>query len=435
MTAALARVASRRRPATDAWRAAVAQVRTHRLANGMQLVVWPDHNIPHVALQNWVRVGSRNERRGRTGLAHFFEHMMFNGTRRRARGEFDRLLESRGGSNNAYTSQDVTVYQDWVPRSALELVFDLESDRLTHLAFEPAVIENERRIVQSERHLRIDDNNAAVLEEQVQATAFRRHPYRTPTIGWPEDIAAWTRLDLQRFYRRFYAPNNCTLILVGDVEFGEALALARRTFGRIRRGRALPPLAAREPAQHVERRVAIERPGQNPILLVAWHAIRATDPRAPALNLLQTVLAGGDASRLHRALVERQRLAVTIGAGWAESFDPNLFVVQATLPEGGSPDALLGALDAQLQRLLRDGISARELRRAKNLAAAEFWRAASSIDGKARLLGECAVIQGDHRRLFGAPEICQRVAPQELLQVARAIFQPARRTVGMLKPR
>ena len=195
-----------------------AAIQTRTLANGMQVIVWPDHHIPSVALFNWVRVGSRNEGSGTTGLAHFFEHMMFNGTAHRSQGEFNRLLEASGGSNNAFTSQDVTVYQDWFPRSTLELVFELESDRLANLAFVPKVVEKEREVVYSERRLRVEDSNPAFLDEQVQATAFIAHPYRIPTIGWPSDINAWTLGDLQNFYHTWYAPNNCTLVLVGDVE-------------------------------------------------------------------------------------------------------------------------------------------------------------------------------------------------------------------------
>src|SRR5215467_2673587 len=155
-------------------------VRAMTLANGMKVIVWPVQNIPSVALYNWVRAGSRNEAPGITGLAHFFEHMMFNGTTRREPGEFDRLMEARGGANNAFTSDDVTVYQDWFPRNALELVFDLEADRISNLALAPAVIESERGVVWSERRLRVDDNNQGMLSEQVQATAFVSHPYRFP---------------------------------------------------------------------------------------------------------------------------------------------------------------------------------------------------------------------------------------------------------------
>jgi zinc protease len=413
---------------------AVAHVRTMRLANGLEVVVWPDHNIPNVALHNWVRVGSRNEGTGRTGLAHFFEHMMFNGTSHRAQGEFDRLMESQGGSNNAYTSQDVTVYQDWFPRSALELVFELESDRIANLAFDTEVVENERKVVYSERRLRVEDSNAALLDEQVQATAFRVHPYRIPTIGWPADIQSWTMADLTHFYRTYYAPNNCTLILVGDLEADEAFKLAQQCFGAIPRGEAPPPVQTLEPEQQGERRVVLERPGQNPLLQIAYHAISAADPREPALNILQTILVGGDASRLHRSLVEEQRLAVAIGGGWSEGFDPNVFILQATLAEGGELEALQTALDAQLAGLLTGGVTDAELRRAKNMVAADFWRGVSTIDGKARLLGEYAVMHGDHRLLFSAPETYERITREQVQQVARAVFDPERRTVGMLRP-
>ena len=410
-------------------------VHSAALGNGLQVIVWPDHNIPNVALYNWVHVGSRNEGAGTTGLAHFFEHMMFNGTARHPQGDFDRLMEARGGSNNAYTSQDVTVYQDWFPSSALELVLELEGDRLANLELVPAVVENERKVVYSERRLRVDDSNAASLEEQVQALAFLAHPYRIPTIGWPSDILSWTMADLRTFYQTHYAPNNCTLVLVGDVQPQQALTLAQRYFGAMPVGPAPPPVRTREPQQQGERRLLLPRPGHNPLVQYAYHAIAACDAREPALNLLQTILVGGDASRLHRALVEEQRLAVSIGGGWPQGFDANLFHLQATLPEGKSPEKFEAALDTQLERLVQDGVDEIELRRAKNIAAADFWRGVSTIDGKARLLGEYAVMHGDHRRLFDAPEAYDSVTRADVLAIARAVFDPARRTVGVLRPR
>lgn len=204
------------------------EVRSATLANGMQIIVWPDHDIPNVALYNWVHVGSRNEAPGITGLAHFFEHMMFNGTSTRAQGEFDQVLEANGARNNAFTSDDVTVYQDWFPRSALETVFQLEADRLQNLAFDPKVVESERDVVYSERRLRVDDSHQGRLQEQVQATAFLAHPYGIPTIGWPSDIRSWTIDDLKKFFSTYYAPNNCTLVLVGDVEPDQVIALAQK---------------------------------------------------------------------------------------------------------------------------------------------------------------------------------------------------------------
>ena len=422
------------RPPAMSFAATGAAIQTRTLANGMQIIVWPDHNIPSAVLFNWVRVGSRNEGTGTTGLAHFFEHMMFNGTSRRAQGEFDRLLEASGGSNNAFTSQDVTVYQDWFPRSALDLVFDLESDRLANLAFVPKVVESEREVVYSERRLRVEDSNPAFLDEQVQATAFLAHPYRIPTIGWPSDIKGWTLGDLQHFYHSWYAPNNCTLVLVGDVDPEQVFALAEKYYGPIPRGPATQPVRTVEPEQKGVRRLAIERSGQNPLLQVAWRAISADDPRAPALNLLQTILTQGDASRLHRLLVEERKLAVEVGSGWSEGFDPNTYSVYATLAEGASTEELEQALNTELAHLVETGVTPAELTRAKNQVAAAFWRGVSTLDGKARLLGEYAVLHGDFKKLFGAPDAYQSVTAAQVLAVARDVFKPQQRTVGVLLP-
>ncbi|HUB79013.1 MAG TPA: pitrilysin family protein, partial [Bryobacteraceae bacterium] len=279
-------------------------IQTQTLANGMKVIVQEDHNIPNVAMYFFFKVGSRNEHPGATGVSHFFEHMMFNGTSRHPPGQFDRLMEARGGANNAFTSDDVTVYQDWFPASALELVLDLESDRVAHLAFTPEVIESERGVVASERRLRVEDNSHGLLAEQVQATAFVAHPYRFPTIGWPSDIQSWRLQDLQAFYRTYYAPNNLTLALAGDVDVDQALALVRRFFEPIPEQAPVPPVRAVEPEQLCERRVLIRRKAQTPLLQCAYKAPPAADPRGPAVNLLLCALVEGDASRLHRALVE-----------------------------------------------------------------------------------------------------------------------------------
>ena len=430
---ALAGAAARGKPVSFA--AAAQAIQTRTLDNGMQIIVWPDHSIPSVALFNWVHVGSRNEGNGTTGLAHFFEHMMFNGTSRRAQGEFDRLLEASGGSNNAYTSQDVTVYQDWFPRSSLDLVLELESDRLAHLAFDPKVVEKEREVVYSERRLRVEDSSPAFLDEQVQATAFLAHPYRIPTIGWPSDIKAWTLADLQNFYRTWYTPNNCTLVLVGDVEPEQVFALAEKYYGPIARGPATQPVRTVEPEQTGERRLVIERNGANPLVQVAWHAISADDPRAPALNILQTILTEGDSSRLHRALVEEHKLAVDVGSGWSEGFDANIYSVFATLAEGASTADFEKALYEEFAQLLAKGVTPAELARAKNQVAASFWRGVSTLDGKARLLGEYAVLHSDYRKLFAAPAAYDSVTAEQVLAVARDVFKPQQRTVGVLLPR
>jgi zinc protease len=404
------------------------------LANGMQVIVWPVHHIPNIALNLWVRAGSRNERPGITGLAHFFEHMMFNGTQTRAPGDFDRLMEAQGGANNAFTSDDVTVYEDWFPSSALDMVLELEADRVAHLAFVPEMIESERGVVASERRLRVEDNNHGLLAERVQAEAFTTHPYRFPTIGWPQDIRAWRLEDLQAFYRTYYAPNNLTLTLAGDLDPDTALRLAQRHFEPIAAQAPPAPVNQCEPPQLGERRVVVRRKVQTPLLQCAYKAPAATDDRASAVHLLMSVLMEGNASRLHRALVEEQRLAIEVGGHWQEGFDPGLLWLSLTLPQSTDPHQALVALDAELGRLIDSGVTPAELERARNLAIVGFWKRLATIDGKAHLLGEFAVFHDRWSDLFAEPQRLAAVTPQQVQAVAADILTAQRRTVGMLVP-
>lgn len=409
-------------------------VRAVTLANGMKVIVWPAHGIPNVALYNWVRAGSRNEAPGITGLAHFFEHMMFNGTSRRQPGELDRLMEAQGGSNNAFTSDDVTVYQDWFPSPALELVLDLESDRVGHLAFLPHVIESERGVVYSERRLRVEDNNQGLLGEQVQAMAFMAHPYRFPTIGWPCDIQSWEMSDLQSFYRTYYAPNNLTLVLAGDVVPEQVFALARKYFEPLPRQAPPAPIRTREPEQLGERRVVVHRKAQTPLLQCAYKAPAACDPSGPAVNLLLSILVDGDASRLHRRLVEEENVALEVGGHWQEGFDPGLLWLYLTLPEGAEPSSAERVLDAELAELVQHGVTDAELRRAKCMTEVSFWKRLATIDGKAHLLGEYEVFHGDWAKLFEAPARYASVTREEVQALAGQILDRRKRTVGVLCP-
>jgi zinc protease len=385
-----------------------------------------------VALYNWVRVGSRNEVPGITGLAHFFEHMMFNGTSKRAPGEFDRIMEAQGGSNNAFTSDDVTVYQDWIPRSALDLVFDLEADRLTNLSFDPKVIESERGVVYSERRLRTEDSNDGFLREQLQATAFVAHPYQNPTIGWPADIQGWKLEDLQAFFKINYAPNNCTLILVGDVGAEEGFALAKKYLEPIPRQAPPPPVRTTEPEQLGEKRVYVQREAQTPLLLYGYKSPAANDPLGPAINLLMTILMDGNSSRLHRLLVEEKKIAIEVAGHFHEGFDPMLTWLQLTMPQGANVPEVEKVLDAALDEVVAKGVSDAELARAKNQFAASFWKQLATINGKANLLGQYEVFEGDYQKLFDAPAVYEKVTREDILKAAAMVLQKKNRTVGIL---
>lgn len=419
-------------PAPDAGAQGIAE---QTLPNGLKVVVWPDHDIPNVAHYTWFRVGGRNEYPGITGLAHYFEHMMFNGTANLAPGEFDRIMEAAGGANNAYTSNDVTVYQDWYPVSALETIFRLESDRMANLDFDPEVVDSERGVVYSERRTSVDNDNFGALMEQVQATAYLAHPYQFPVIGWPSDIENWSAQDLKDFYTTYYAPNNAVMFVVGDVEPARVFALAQQYFGAIPAQPAPEPVTTVEPQQLGERRVVLERPAQTPMLQIAWHSGAANAADMPALEVLMTLLTEGDSSRLHQALVEQKPLAIEIGGYVHQGFDPGLTWIYAVLPPNGDTTRLETEIFRQLERVSTRGVTKAEIEKARNMLEADYWRSIATISGKAQALGTYEVFHGDYRKLFSAPEAWAAVTPEQVKDVAARVFRDENRTVGVLTPK
>jgi len=409
------------------------EIESRTLDNGLKIIVWPDHDIPNVVMYNFVRAGGRNEYPGITGLSHFFEHMMFNGTSRHAPGEFDRIMEAAGGSNNAYTSSDVTVYQDWFPRAALDVVFGLEADRLQNLAIDPDVVESERGVVYSERRTSVDNNNMRKLLEQVQATAFVAHPYQFPVIGWPSDIEAWTPDDLATYFRTYYAPNNCTMVFTGDITPDEVFALADEYFAPIPAQEPPGRVRTVEPEQAGERRILIETNAQTPLLHLAFHAGSANDPETLPMSLLLNILVGGDSSRLHRLLVEEEQLAISVGGYQDEGFDPGLAYFYLALPPGGNPAVVERRVLDELQRIADDGVTEAELDKARNIILAGFWRGLATINGKASALGNFEVFNGGYEKLFRLPDDIENVTADEMQEVAAKIFRPGNMTVGVLR--
>jgi len=409
------------------------EITAYTMANGLRIVVWPDHDIPNVVMYNFVRAGGRNEYPGITGLSHFFEHMMFNGTSKHAPGEFDRIMEAAGGANNAYTSNDLTVYQDWFPRSALKTIFELEADRLQNLAIDPDVVESERNVVYSERRLRIDNDNDGRLYEQMLANAFIAHPYQFPVIGWPSDIENWTQEDLESYFTTYYAPNNCTMIFTGAVSPEEVFLLAEQYFAPIPRQKPPPPVRTVEPEQSGERRILIETDAETPLLHIAFHAGSASDPETRHMELLLNILVGGDSSRLHSLLVEQEQLALSVGGMQMEGFDPGLVYFYLTLPPGADVAAVEARLFEELERVAVEGVTGAELEKARKIILADYWRKLSTINGKAAALGNYEVFTGSYENLFSLPEDVNNVTVVDLQAVARGAFRRNNVTVGVLQ--
>jgi len=405
------------------------------LDNGLRVLVLEDHRSPVVSVQTWYRVGSRNERPGATGLAHFLEHMMFKGTPTHGKGEFARLVEQNGGQDNAFTTQDVTSYFVDIAADKVDMVLDLEADRMRHLLLDPKEIDSERQVVMEERRTRTEDDPDGLLSEELNSLAFKAHPYRWPIIGWMEDIKRINPTELRAFYDTYYQPNNALLVVVGDVKAPEVLDRIRQRFGEIPRGPAPPPVTAVEPPQIDQRRVVVRKAGaQLPVVDLGWHVPSHHSPDAPALELLSTILSEGRASRLYRKLVYERRLALGAGGDYSYfSRDPNLFWFYATPLPGQTPEALEEALLAEIELLKNEPVPEEELVRAKNQIEAGFvWRQ-DSVHSRASSLAEFELsgswrLQGDF-----VPRM-RAVTAADLLRVARLYFPPDRKNVAILLP-
>jgi len=409
-------------------------VQTATLANGMKVIIQEDHNIPNVAMYFFYKIGSRNERPGITGISHFFEHMMFNGAKKYGPKQFDNEMEKAGGNNNASTSQDLTTYTDWFPSSALELMFDMESDRIRDLALEPKMVASERGVVYSERRSSVDNNNFGILHEQLQAAAFIAHPYHWPVIGWPSDIEAWTQQDLQDYFAIGYAPNNCTMVVVGDVTVARVMELAKKYIEPIPRHDPPPPVRTQEPEQLGERRIVVKKAAQLPIQMIAFHVPEAKNPDAAVLDLISVLLSGGQSSRLYKRMVDEEPLALSVNGGAGDALDPTLFTFTIQPRSGVDPAKTEKVLYEELARLQTTEISPRELQKVKNQFLAAHYGSLKTIAGRASLLGHYEVIFGDYNKAFTMVKEFEAFTAADIQRVAKKYFTEKNRTVATLIP-
>ena len=404
------------------------------LDNGLRVLLLEDHRSPVVSFQVWYRVGSRNERPGATGLAHLLEHMMFKGTLTYGPRMFSTLVEQNGGQDNAFTSQDHTSYFVNVSADKLDLIVALESDRMRNLLLDSKDFESERQVVMEERRTRTEDDPEGFLGEELSAIAFVAHPYRSPIVGWMEDLRGLTVEELRAFYRTYYVPNNALVAAAGDFKAPELLEKIRRAFGPIPRAADPPPLTVAEPRQNGERRVTVKKEAQLPLVFIGYPVPNFRSPDAPALELLSTILSEGRSSRLYRRLVYEQQIALNAGGDYSYfSTDPNLFWFFATALPGQTPEALERALMQEVERLKTEPVSATELERAKNQIEASFVFRQDSVYSRASLLARFELLGGWRLRERFVPAI-RAVTAADLQRVARSYFSDERRNVGVLLP-
>jgi len=403
------------------------------LKNGMKIMVLEDHSIPNANMYLFWKVGSRNEYPGITGLSHFFEHMMFNGAKKYGPKMFDRTMEAAGGSNNAYTTENLTVYTDWFPVSSIETMFDLEADRIANLAIDEKMVESERGVVTSERATGLENSNYRAISAEVKNAAFRAHPYSWSVIGHQSDIDNWSLDDLKRFHKTYYAPNNAVVVITGDVTVEQVQKLAKEYFEPIPAQPEPRKVHTVEPEQKGERRVYLQKKSvTTPNILMAYHVPETQHQDFYALDILNEILSSGDSSRLQKALVNEQQLASSVFSYQPKSIDPNLFYIYAVAAKDVSANQLEKAIIEQVNSVIKDGVTERELQKVKNTKLVDFYRQMATINGKSNTIGSYEMYFGDYKKLFSAPEEYNKVTLTDIQTVAKKYLRKANRTVGVL---
>ncbi|MER8784774.1 insulinase family protein [Mesorhizobium sp. M1006] len=410
------------------------------LDNGMEVVVIPDHRAPIVTHMVWYKIGSADEPPGKSGIAHFFEHLMFKATSNHAAGELDRAVAAIGGSDNAFTSYDYTAFHETVVPQALGEMMSFEADRMRNLILNDDVIKTERDVILEERRSRIDSNPQAVLDEEIDATLWQNQPYRIPVIGWMQEMEKLNRTDALAFYNKYYTPNNAVLVVAGDVEPETVKALAEKTYGKIARGPDLPPrIRPVEPEQNTRRTVTLTDGRVSvPSFTTQWvvpsyHTAKPGE--AEALDVLSEILGGGNRSRLYQELVVRQGIAAEAGAFFQGTMldDTNFTVYGA--PRGDAKLAdIEAAVDAEIARIAKDGVTSDELEKSKDRFVRSMIFARDKQEDMANIYGSTLATGGNVQDVQQWPDRIRKVTADQVKEVAARYLNLDHATTGYLLP-
>jgi len=406
------------------------------LPNGLNVVFLEDHSTPIVHLQIWYHVGSKNEKPGRTGFAHLFEHMMFKGSKNVEPEGHPSYISSVGGQSNAYTTEDATVFWETVPSQYLPLVLWLEADRMASLRIEEKTFKTEREVVKEERRMRVENQPYGRLQEIISDQAFTVHPYKHPVIGSMQDLEAASIDDVRDFFRTYYVPNNATAVIVGDFDQKEALTLVTQYLGRVPKSdRPVPRDIPKEPPQTKERRVRLDENWPLPAVVVAYHITYDGNSDSYPLHVASKILSDGQSSRIYRKLVYETGIALAAFGGGNIIEDPNLFFAVAIVQPGHSPEEAEKALIAELDRLRAEPVSSTELQQAKNQFARDYILQRDSDQSKAEVLGHAVVIHNDIKTADGEFDIFQNLTSADVQRAAKTYFTPENRLVLTIMPK
>ncbi len=406
----------------------------HKLGNGLKVLLLREPRAPIITLQVWYRVGSRNECLGKTGISHLCEHLMFKGTAKYGPKYFSQEVQKVGGTDNAFTSRNYTAYFETGPKDQLKHWLEMEADRMRGINVDQKAFDLEKKVVIEERRMRTEDDPGSFMQEAAMAATFQAHPYQWPVIGWLHDIESISLEDYQNYYHRYYLPNNCTLVVVGDIDPKEALAQIEATFGQLPAGPEPPKVTAKEPKHYGPTRVEVHREAQFPSILINYHVPNWESNDAYALELLARILSQGRSSRLYHNLVYKQKLALEAGADYSfDTIDPFVFFLYGQPMPGKTVAQVEAALEGEIKRLQTELVGAKELLKAKNQVAASFYMAMDSIFYRAMLLGRTETVARWTLLKEFVPKM-QQVTSEQIREVAKKYLVANNRAVGILVP-
>lgn len=419
--------------------AAIFNPKTHTLANGLQVVVIEDHRAPVVSHMVWYKVGAADEPKGKSGIAHFLEHLMFKGTPKIPSGQFSKIVARNGGRDNAFTSQDYTGYFQNVARDKLDLVMGMEADRMTNLVLTAEDVKTERKVILEERRSRTDNNPAAQLGEAMRAAQYLAHPYGIPVIGWKHEMEALSQADALAFYRRYYAPNNAILVVAGDVEAADVVALAEKHFGPLPRALTPPRERPQEPPQLAARQITFK---DKRVSQASWRRSYLAPSRtagesqhAIPLSLFADMLGGGTTSALYRELVVARKLATSAGAHYsATGLDLGVFMLYATPSAGVSLETLEAAMETTVAAVLKDGLAEADLKRSRTGLLAAVVYARDSLFTSPRIFGDALTSGLSVEQVESWPDEVRAVTMAQVMAAGRAVLKISHSVTGMLLP-
>jgi len=404
------------------------------LSNGLTVLLHEDHSIPMVSYHTWYHVGSRDEQLGVTGAAHMLEHMMFKGAKKYSDKEFDQILHKNGITNNAFTTADYTGFYENLPSDKLELIMDVEVDRMRDLAISSEALKSELQVVGEERRWRVDNNPVSLLRESMMEALYKLHPYHWPVIGYMKDIQDYTPEKLREFYNRYYVPNNAILVIAGDIQIPRVKELVSKYYGELP-SKPLPEHGyPQEPEPQQAKRFVKEAEVQSSSVIVAYKTVAAGHPDQYALDLAANLLGVGTSSRLHKSLVYQAQQATEVGAYSETTADPGFFSLHAILIPGKTTQQTESIIEKEVAKLRSAKISAQELKKVKNQIMKEYVEGLMTIDGQAQSLAVTEILRGNYKSLFEDLDKYEKVTAGDIQRVANTYLKTNRRVTAILNP-